>query len=89
MKLKTGLKLRQIDKDYLIVDPDKENIDFTHIYQMSDAAAYLWKAFSEKEFTAEMMTDTLCEAYNVAPEVAARDVEDMLVQWEAFGLLTK
>lgn len=89
MRIKSGLKLRQIDNDYLIVDPDKENIDFTHIYQMSNATAYLWKTFCEKEFTAQMMTEELCNAYDVAPEVAARDVEDMLLQWEAFGLLTK
>lgn len=89
MRIKSGLKLRQIDNDYLIVDPDKENIDFTHIYQMSDAAAYLWESFSGREFTVEMMTNALCDAYKVEPEVAALDVEDMLGQWEAFGLLTR
>ena len=89
MRIKPGLKLRQIDNDYLIVDPDKENIDFTHIYQMSDAAAYLWKTFYEKEFTVEVMTNALCDAYDVEHEAAAQDVGDMLGQWEAFGLLTK
>ena len=89
MRIKPGLKLRQIDNDYLVVDPDKDNIDFTHIYQMSDAAAYLWETFCEKDFTVEMMKNALCEAYDVEPEVAVRDVEDMLGQWEAFGLLTK
>ena len=89
MHLKPDLILRQVKGDFLIVDPIQENIDLTYIYQMSPAAAFLWEEFNGKEFTFEMMRESLCQAFEVSQEVATRDLNEMLQQWETYGLLIR
>lgn len=89
MFLKPDIIVRQVKNDYLIVDQDEEDQNLSYIYQMSPAAAYLWETFCDKEFTQEMMHQTLCEAFEVDSDQAERDIQDMLRQWEAYGLLIR
>ena len=89
MHLKPNLKLRHVKDDFLIVDQNEEAIDLTYLYQMSPAAAYLWEKFYGKDFTIEMMREALCNAYEVCHEMATHDLNEMLNQWEAYGLLIR
>jgi hypothetical protein len=43
----------------------------------------LWKqAVEQEDFTAESLTEKLCEEYDVEPAAARKDVEGILAQWQ-------
>lgn len=87
MRLNTSLKLRHVGSSYFIVDANKTEVDLSYIITLSPAAAYLWEAFLDREFTAEMMTDSLCAHYDVSREQAQNDVSVMLEEWKTFNMM--
>ena len=89
MRLKSGLKVHHVRHEDFIVEADEKSIDLNFIYKLSPAAAYLWNTFCDIDFTQEMMHHALCEAYEVDSDQAQRDIEALLCQWEAYGLLIR
>lgn len=87
MKIKEQLKLRQVGSSYFIVDTSKKEVDFTDIYVLNKEAAFLWQEFQGKDFTLGTMAERLCSRYDVNPDTARQDVEEMLSTWQVFGLL--
>ena len=64
MRLNSSLKLRHVGSSYFIVDAGQASVDMSYIITLSPAAAYLWETFLEREFTVEMMVDSLCARYD-------------------------
>ena len=87
MKLNPDITLRAIGSRYMIVNNASEEVDFTDIYCLNDTAAWLWKKIGAKEFSEEILTDWLCEAYIVERKIAQSDVEQLVKGWRQHGLI--
>ncbi|MCL8000542.1 hypothetical protein M8994_20335, partial [Brucella sp. 21LCYQ03] len=55
MKLRNELTLRQIGKDYIIVEPGQDKVDLSIVYTLNETAAWLWKELYGHEFSKEDM----------------------------------
>lgn len=87
MHLNPDIKLFHVGTDYFAVDMSTGEVNYTHLYQMNEATAMLWEAFSGRDFDADMMVDKLCAEYDVARDVARQDVEQQLSEWQANGMM--
>ncbi|MDO4180137.1 MAG: PqqD family protein [Bacteroidales bacterium] len=86
MKLNSNLILRQIGREYMIVNPFSDTIDMAQVYSMNDTAAWLWEHLEDKEFTADEMASLLCDEYEVDMETARKDANELCRQWLESGL---
>lgn len=82
MQLKPNLKLRKLGPMYMVVDANTKEVDTTRVYTLNDTAAWLWERAAEGDFTIDSLTALLCEEYDVAPDVARHDVEELLNEWK-------
>lgn len=78
MKLRKELTLRQIGKDYIIVEPGQDKVDLSKVYTLNETAAWLWKELHTHEFSKEDMVNKLLGEYEVTKEQASTDVEKLL-----------
>ncbi len=87
MKIKQGFELRDVCGERVIMAHGKENIDFSKIISLNEAAAYLWNLLIGREFDGQTMVELLTEAYEVDAYVADADVKKLLADWTENGLL--
>jgi hypothetical protein len=87
MRLNQQLRLRHVGSSYFIVDPGCENIDLSYILTLNRPAAFLWETFLQREFTVEMMAESLCRHFEVEQATALQDVKNMLEQWKEYGMM--
>ena len=88
MRQKEGFVLRDICGDKAIVPEGFQVVDFRKMISMNDTAVWLWEKCTELgDFTAEQLTGTLCEEYEVEASTAKADVERILATWSELGLV--
>jgi hypothetical protein len=88
MRLKKGFILREICGEKAIVAEGVEVINFNKLLSVNDTAAFIWQnAASMGDFTAEQLTDKVCETYDVDRERALSDVKACLAQWQEIGVM--
>ena len=86
MKLRQGLKLRQVGSRYMMVDACGVEVDMASVFSLNGVAARLWQEAAKGEFTARSLTDWVCAEYEVDEAEARKDVETLLEQWKEYGL---
>ena len=80
--------LRDICGDKAIVPEGFQVVDFRKMISMNDTAVWLWEKCTELgDFTAERLTEALCEEYEVEASTAKADVERILATWSELGLV--
>lgn len=90
MKLSPEFTLRKVADEYLIVNPFQSTVDTTRVYTLNESAAFLWEKLKEKDsFNIEDISELLQAEYEVAPEMARNDAEELVAQWETAGFLLK
>lgn len=87
MKVKQGFELRDICGEKVILATGIENVDFNQMISLNETAAYLWQAVGQDEFDAQRLADLLCEAYEVNPDTALADAENVIQQWTECGIV--
>lgn len=87
MRIKQGLTLRKVGKDYMVVELSESKANLTSVYTLNESAAWLWNEFYGKDFTPEEMIERLCDEYDVDREKAREDVGKLLADIEKSGLL--
>ncbi len=88
MKQKQGFVLRTVCGENVIVGEGLNAINFGKLISLNETAAWLWQeAQQQGDFTVESLATKLCEEYDVADDVARRDVEAIVRQWQEVGLL--
>ena len=87
MKTRKGYTLRPLGKETILVAEGLEAVDFTRMVSMNDSAAYLWKAVEDKDFDAETLVNLLMEEYDIARELAERDVTSLLQAWKEANII--
>lgn len=88
MKINSDLKLRQVGPKFMIVRVNAAQVNLNEVYTLNATAAALWKWAQGRDFTASELAGYLCEHYEVERTVAQADVDGMLADWRAFGLLS-
>ena len=88
MKIKDGFVLREVCGERVIMGEGLGAIDFGRLLCLNETAAWLWKEAKEMgDFTVEQLTDKLCKAYDVTPEEAQKDVEEIVQEWQSVGVI--
>lgn len=88
MKQKDGFLLREICGEKVIVAEGLKVVDFGKMVSMNNTAAWLWEKCTELgDFTAEQLSEAICERYQVEPSKALADVNRILDEWKELGLI--
>ena len=87
MKTRKGYTPRTLGKETILIAEGLEAVDFSRMISMNDSAAYLWKAVEDKDFDAETLVNLLIEEYDIAHEVAERDVTSLLQAWKEANIV--
>lgn len=86
MRRNPELNLRKIGSSYMIVS-SAGSTDFTNVFTLNETAAWVWNSMGDSEFTIEQLTVCMCEEYEVEPEVAERDIRQLISGWKNQGLV--
>ncbi|GAA4514923.1 PqqD family protein [Sphingobacterium thermophilum] len=65
MRLKEGLTVRKVGKDYVIVSPEQGMVDMSKVYTLNETAAWLWEQLDGKDFEVDDMIALVREQYDV------------------------
>ena len=88
MKIKKGFVLRKVCGENVIVGEGLGAINFGKLLSLNDSAAWLWQqALEMGDFTIESLAEKLCEEYDVEPDEARRDVDEILAEWQNIGVV--
>lgn len=88
MRQKKGFVLREVCGENVIVAEGIDVIDFSNLITLNQTAALIWKKAKELgDFTAEQLTEAVCETYEVVYDRAYGDVCKLLKEWQDSGLL--
>lgn len=87
MKKTKDFSLRQVGKQYMIVDTSRKNVDLSCVYTMNATAAYLWEEIGQKEFNEDMLVSCLCERYDIDESTAMKDIGILLATWKKLRLI--
>lgn len=83
MKIKDGFVLREVCGETVIIGEGLGAVDFGKLLVLNETAAFLWKeAVRMADFTADALSDRLCEEYDVPADVARADVAEILDKWQ-------
>ncbi|WP_321480783.1 PqqD family protein [uncultured Bacteroides sp.] len=87
MRLKKELTLRHIGNEYIIIDPNKGEVDMTKVYSLNETAAWLWQQLKESDFSIEEIATLLLQRYNVDSDRAVADATVLVQKFKEQGLL--
>ena len=88
MKIKKGFILRTVCGENVIVGEGLDAINFGRMLSLNETAAWLWKQAQESgDFTAESLSQALCDEYDVTPEQALADVKETIDTWSKLGVI--
>ena len=88
MRIKKGFVLRQVCGENVIVGEGLEAINFGKMLALNESAAWLWQqAIEMGDFTMESLAGKLSEEYDVSPEEALQDVEEIIADWQAVNVV--
>ena len=86
MRLKSGLKLRELGGTYMIVEASSQ-VNLTNVYTLNAIAADIWKFIGVSDFTLSQVATYVCGEYEVDYDSALRDIESLIDDWQTFGLV--
>ena len=90
MKIKKGFVLRNVCGEQVIMGEGLDAIDFGRLLCLNETAAWLWQqAEKMSEFTADQLTEALCEEYDVTEDQAYEDVASILDEWYKVGVIER
>ena len=85
MKKKDGLVLRDVCGEKVLVGEGLGAVDFGRLISLNDTAAWLWEHL-DGEADIDTLVRSLCEEYDVTPDVARRDGEAIVEEWIKAGV---
>ena len=57
------------------------------LFSLNEVATLIWEAADGKTLLEEIVADKICARYDVAPDVALRDAEELVEELAARGIL--
>jgi hypothetical protein len=89
MRIKENLILRRIGNEYVIIVPDRGQVDLTEVYTLNETAAWIWEQFENKDFTFEQVVELMQEHYDADKERVMSDVNELLNVLIKGGLISE
>lgn len=87
MHIKKGFELHEICGESVIIAEGEENIDFNNVIQMNASSALLWKKVKDEEFVPADLARLLLNNYEVDPNTAFRDAQEIAGEWKSAGIV--
>jgi hypothetical protein len=88
MRIKEDLVLRHIGDEYIVIVPDKGQVDLTKVYALNETSAWILEQVKDKDFTIEQIVELLQDHYDVDQERATNDVRKLIDVLSENGLIT-
>jgi len=80
--------LRQVCGENAVMGEGLDAVNFGRLLALNETAAWLWQqAAAMGDFNVDSLTVKLCEEYEVAEDVARKDVSNIIQQWQEVGVL--
>ena len=73
MKIKEGLKIREIAGEKVLIMHGRAGADMTKLVSFNSTAEWLWNNLIDKEFTEDDVIRLLMEQYQIDSKTAMRD----------------
>ena len=86
MKVKNGLKLRDVGGVNIVVAVGEMAAKFKGVVRLNNTGSFLWKQL-ENETTEAELVSALLEKYDVSEELAKNDVEAFVAMVRNAGLI--
>ena len=74
MQIKKDFTIQKIGSSYVAVPVGETSKSFHAMINLNETGAFIWKQLAEADRTEEELVEALLAEYDVAPEIAARDV---------------
>ena len=75
MKIKSGFVIQKVGGSYLAVATGDRAREFRALVRLNGTGAFLWNALSGADKTDEDLLSAILSEYDVAEDVAKRDIE--------------
>ena len=80
MKIKKGLKIRNIAGEKVLIMQGRVGADMTKLVSFNHTAEWLWNCFIDKEFTEDDVINLLIEKYKIDSDTATSDARIWIEQ---------
>ena len=87
MQVRKGFKLNEVCGERFLVPMGEGNIDFSKLISLNDSSYLLWQRMAKGSFTIDDLTQVLCDEYEVDADTARRDIEGIIQQFKAEGVV--
>lgn len=87
MRIRSGLSMRCIADEYIMITDNGKELDYTRAVSLNETAAYLIQTVGAQEFEVEDLAKLLIERYEVDFEQALRDVDVLVSALREAGIL--
>ena len=87
MRIKDQISLRKIADEYIMIVGSDDSLDYTQAVSLNDSAAYLIENVRDEDFTSKDWVDLLTERYDVSKELAAADVESLILMLQEANVI--
>lgn len=86
--MKPGFIVREVAGEQVVIPAGMESVDFTKMLVLNDSALLLVSSLMKEAFlSAEELTDILLTNYEVEPEQAKEDVDELLEKLQQLNML--
>jgi len=86
MKTKKDFVLRQVVDTWVVLPLDERAVDFSGMLTLNDAGAMLWRLL-EQGADRQMLINAMTDAYEVAVQQAADDVDEFVEKLRQAGCM--
>ncbi len=86
MKIKEGYMIREVAGHYVVVPVGDAALDFNGMINLNETGALLWKTLLE-DADGEKLVSALLAEYDVAEDVAQKDVEQFIIKMREANLI--
>lgn len=87
MRTKEGFVLRPIRGHFLLVGEGFSQVYLNKVFEQNESAAFLWKSIEGTDFTTAKLAALLMDEYDVSPEQAKKEADNITRQWLEQGLI--
>lgn len=87
MRLRSNFKLRKVGNDYVLIDPDRGQVDLTRVYCFNSTAAFLIESLKDQEFDLDSASRILIDEFEINEDQALSDSRNILLQLKEHHLI--
>ena len=87
MQINKDFTIQKVGAQYVAVPVGETSKTFHGMVRLNETGAFLWRALAQKDMTEAELVDALLAEYDVAREIAERDVHRVVETLQENGIL--